>query len=57
LSQGIIEKQAGDFAFMISRMAREGAAFPGKGQKDASCDHLSVMAFKSAEPPKKSGRA
>jgi hypothetical protein len=57
MSQGIIEKQAGDFAFMISRMAREGAAFPGKGQKDASCDHLNVMAFLSAEPPKQSGRA
>jgi hypothetical protein len=57
MSQGIIEKQAGDFAFRNSRMAREDSSFPGKGQKDASCDHLNVMAFISAEPPKQSGRA
>jgi hypothetical protein len=34
-----------------------GCFFPGMSRKDASCDHLNVMAFISAEPPKQSGRA
>jgi hypothetical protein len=34
-----------------------GCFFPGMSRKDASRDHLNVMAFISAEPPKQSGRA
>jgi hypothetical protein len=42
-------KPAGHFAFRINRMPWEDASCLGGGQKDASCDHLNVMAFISAD--------